>query len=325
MKISPQNIISFKGYDAAPINALYAEGEYCSKILPEMYDICDKEKINLRTTSDSDEWTQDSKTIIEKDNQAKCLANADVTNNFISGLNYYYKIPSKKIWPHITGGNSFIGKLPNGEKWMMAGRDELMRSGTESIEKEYGIKKENIYPISNPNFHLDMFIRPIGYPYVLVNDPDLAREKLKEIESDSIDYKELKEDFEKYESERDFTYASCDTVCKDLEAHGFIPIRIAGCFGGAVNFMNAVVNKHKDGKISYITNSSECKNPYYTMLQDIFERDLREKSNIDKVYYVKGGEHAYSKTYNHMMVKLKDLHGGIHCMTMEEPNFKAWV
>ena len=90
--------------------------------------------------------------------------------------------------------------------------------------------------------------------------------------------------------------------------------------------MNAIVNKHEDGTISYITNSTECENEFISNIQKAFEEELREKApNIDKVYFVCGNKDYITYDSNYIMDDLGIRNGGIHCMTLEEPNFSTWI
>ena len=66
-------------------------------------------------------------------------------------------------------------------------------------------------------------------------------------------------------------YCEVETTIKELESYGFKPIRVGGVYAsGEVNFLNAIVNKHEDGTISYITNSSNCNKAGYSKLEKIF-------------------------------------------------------
>ena len=243
-------------------------------------------------------------------------------------MKYKYGISSIRSDYIATGGNSFIGKYPNGEKWMMLGYDELATKSYQYIADLYGIKAENLIPIPQQYYHLDMFMRPVGYPYVLVDNPELSRKKLASMDMKlgSYDYVKINQGFKEYESQRQKHYASYEKVINSLENAGFIPIEIAGVFGSGINFMNAIVNKHPDGTISYITNSSKCDSPFVSKLEEEFEKELRQKiPNIDKVYFVRGNEQYTDSRMNHMIYHLENKGGGIHCMSLEEPNFKAWA
>lgn len=194
----------------------------------------------------------------------------------------------------------------------------------DTMAEEFGVKKENIFIIHQPNFHIDMNIRPIGYPYVLVNDPNLAIENLEHVPLG----KGIAEITENREEYRKKEYCEVETTIKELESYGFKPIRIGGVYAsGEVNFLNAVVNKHEDGTISYITNSSNCNKAGYSKLEKIFEKELKSKvPNLKKVYFVRGEKVGDKKLNigNAMMESLLRANGGVHCMTLEEPDFSKY-
>ena len=131
--------------------------------------------------------------------------------------------------------------------------------------------------------------------------------------------------FNSEELKRSMKYASHTKTVEALKKAGFIPIEIAGVYSRGINFMNAIVNSHPDGTISYITNSTSCKNPFISKLQEEFEADLRKKvPNIDKVYFVSGQKNIQTENLNYMMYNLNKRGGGLHCMTLEEVDFNAW-
>jgi hypothetical protein len=136
----------------------------------------------------------------------------------------------------------------------------------------------------------------------------------------------LNKNFKEFENARSADFASHKSAITALENAGFVPIEIAGVFGSGINFMNAIVNQHPDGKISYITNVSECETSFVSKLQVEFEKELRQKvPNIDKVHFVKGKDDSVGFMHNHLTYALDVKGGGIHCMTMEEPDFEAWA
>ena len=133
--------------------------------------------------------------------------------------------------------------------------------------------------------------------------------------------------FKAYKEGAERTYASPGEICDELKKLGFNPIRIGGVYYDGINFMNAIVNKHQDGTMTYISNSSECKNHIYTKLQKVFEKELKEKAPmITNCCFVKGEvpRHARFVEKSYMLDSLKHYHGGIHCMTLEEPDFEKW-
>ncbi|MBQ3642351.1 hypothetical protein II906_10585 [bacterium] len=328
------NSISFKGYDAAPLKNIYLCDMPDDLFDDELTSICEKENIGCQKVHFDESWAQDKSFIVEKDGEPYFLGAVSKSVKGNSGTFPY----------GIEGGNTFIGKYPDGQKWMLIGerkKGEIKEEDKKRISQLCNVPEENILLIPKPNFHLDMGIRPIGFPDVLVNDPELAEKALKKLDDGSQEYKNLKKMFDKDKKETCEQYASCDEICSALESRGFNPIRVAGVFYDGINFMNAVVNKHPDGKISYITNSSKCKNHIYNQLQDNFEAELKEKvPSLDKAYFVTGNENCifnlfYSQRYdgdlvnannsNFMINNLRYFKGGFHCMTLEEPNFEQWA
>lgn len=321
----------FKGYDAAPLKNIYKNKLICDDFDEELESICAKENITCKKVPSDESWIQDNSIVTEKNGEPYIVGELGIKNGIFDALPLY-----------IEGGNTFIGKFDNGQKWMMIGVEEndkeLSSSTRKSISKVYNIPKENIFGIPKPDFHLDLGIRPIGFPDVLVNDPDMAEDEVNKMDDGSGEYRKFKNKFDKFKREASNLYAPCDKICSALKDKGFNPIRVAGVFYDGVNFMNGIVNKHSDGKISYITNSSACKNHIYNKLQENFENELREKiPKIADIYFIKGNENCIlnrlmEDTYstdldksNYMMNTLRYYEGGLHCLTLEEPNFKEWA
>lgn len=329
MKTSTLNI-SFKGYDAAPLKRVFIERCTSGPIKHEMEQIAQCENFKLCLANDYIKWAQDDKTIIERDNKPHLVSNLRSDEGFMSDLQNTYGITTSYAKTFVTGGNSFIGKLPNGEKWMLIGEDEIHRNKTKKdIAKEYGIKEKNIHIIPQQNYHLDMFIRPIGYPYVLVDSPKLVEKKLKTMNwiKFPYDYTQLRNGFLEYERKRNHRgYTSSDDTIKALKKAGFKPIEVAAVLGSGINFMNAIVNQHQNGTISYITNSTACECSFFSELEKDFEKELREKvPNIDSVHFVAGKDFNSIYERNYMMANLEHKGGGIHCMSLEEPDFEMWI
>ncbi len=319
--------ISFKGYDAAPLKRIYLEANTCSPFLKEMQNVGKQEKIEITPIPSRRRWIQDMKTVIERDNKAFMLANTVPDESFFEALKQY-GINNYGTHHFQEGGNSFIGKYPNGEKWMIIGADAERYANTDLIAQAYGIKPENIHFIPQQDYHLDLTMRPIGYPYILVDDPELTKARIKKLEKefDSTELQYIKDNIEKGFLGYRGMYESCDTVVKELENLGFKPIRIAGVYSNEINFMNALVNQHADGKFSYITNSSKCDSPLKCRIQELFEEDLKKAvPNLDKIHFIAGEPPAGKPQINHLMDILNRQSGGLHCMTIEEPDFKAWA
>jgi len=222
-----------------------------------------------------------------------------------------------------------LGKKPDGEKYLLLGSTEQTMSIKSLVSKRFEVKPENIYYIQQQDYHLDMSLRPIGYPYVLVNNPEMALKN--EFKAKGVKTKS-KPTLEK-DNHKMLAYKKSLEQLKDA---GFIPIPIGAVYdagGASVNFMNAIVNKHNDGSISYITNSSKCDNHVISKYQKIFEKDLRLKlnelrkthedvPNLRDIYFIQGENYG---THNEVMENLLEGSGGVHCMSTEEPNFDVWA
>lgn len=323
MKINFQSP-TFKGYDALRLKALHLNYAAVMNLSSELDDVAHQEGFSLRTTFDQYKWAQDQKTIILK-RKKPILIYKEVLSDFDDKLYESFPMPQKASDYCVTGGNCFIGKFFNRDRWMLIGEDDFHSCNKEGIAKEYDIKPSNIIPLPQQDYHLDMFMRPIGYPYILINDPTLVSKKFASMdwEGYSEDFIDFEDRYKKQEKDRQRNQASHKKTINALKKAGFEPIRIAGVFGSGINFMNAIVNEHSNGTISYITNGSLSKNPFTKRFQESFERDLRQSvPNIDKVHFVCGEKHASG---NYLTDQISVFCGGLHCLTMEEPDFDVWA
>ena len=325
MKINDTKI-NFKGYDALPLKSIKLSKLFDGSIEHEMQEIGLRENILIDTFEYGSQWLQDIDTFIEKSNELQVISHFWMAREHIKELN---KTGSKvESSPYcIKGGNVFIGKYPNGEKWMLTGESEIFNKNLKEISETYEIKEENIHLIPLMNFHLDLFIRPIGYPYVLVNDDKMVNKETAKMEGKNKDLKKFRSDVINHQKNIQKKYpTTTDEVCKSLEELGFVPIRVPAVWGESVNFINAIVNQHKDGTISYITGSSKCENKYISSCEKIFEKILREKvPNLKNIYFVEGEKDDNNKGYgNKIMQSLKKFQGGLHCLTSEVPDFEIW-
>ena len=329
MRIYNCNNFNFKGYDALPLKRIYAEKNAGAKFEKEMQEVAQKEGFEFCLVEDDNwKWMQDQKTIIEKFGHPYIIAkNKSVSSEFMSEMANRFGINSHESDSFSTGGNTFIGKYPNGEKWMLIGEKENLKD-LDMVSRTYGIKRENIFTIPQQNFHIDMNIRPVGYPYVLVNDPDLVNKKFNNLQESwrrpkasyffESDHNQLNKRL------KEEGYSDCNSVCDALAEAGFIPIRIAGVYTRGINFMNAIVNKHEDGTMTYITNNPNLRDSAYCdTLKEDFAKTLKEMiPEIKNVYFI-GGE-TDTTGYNPITQSLNWGNGGLHCMTLEEPNFDIW-
>lgn len=326
MNISSPNLVSFKGYDAAPLKRIYLDYNYCGAFCDELKEIGKKENIDIAIEDDGTKWGQDHRVIINNNPKPEMLVDYNVSDIFIDAVKNKYNIDTKLSPYYITGGNSFLGKFDNGENWLILGDDAYIEDDVKETCDYYNVKEENIFPIPQQNFHIDMFMRPIGNNNILVNDEKTVLESLEKFK-DMPDFDELKYRVEAYFMRQNAHYAKSEETIETLKDYGFNPIPVAGVYVPSINFMNAIVNKHPDGTLSYITNSTKTPSDRFTLFQENFEQELKEKvPQIKNVYFVEGKKSAAdTPDYNYMMDNLGFNNGGLHCMTMEEPDFDRWA
>jgi hypothetical protein len=241
------------------------------------------------------------------------------------------------------------------------------------IALDLKINPENIVLVPQPDFHIDLAIRPLQYPYVLVHDPKLSETMTEDYAVSTVGQMEMiqgqkvvnnllnAEDYSPRHPE-EYTpqlfasspsvalaassfeaeaiaatgkYATCDEICRTLEAAGLKPIRIGGVFPYPeikdkakeepnpwlpANFLNAIVHQRKnltnsgsgETELVYITNDSGL--PH---LNALFEAQLKEKAPwVKRVEFV--GKSPKANTVSWMSTYLK-MSGGIHCLSVEEP------
>ena len=340
---------NFKGHDAGKIKCLYMQ-DRDNSVSSDMKKIAKQDGFELKfepIKSFDDlnifggvKWLQDVKAFIERNDKKFLLVDRFSCPEAEKSKDFYKNVKIESGQNFLTGGNYFIGKKQNGEKWLLIGKTnnifDFANKSNDEISKIYDVKKENIHYITSPRYHLDMTIRPIGYPYVLVNDLKKVEENIKKIKPQS-EAEKIPKMFSN-NAKREQEILKTKIQIRELEKAGFVPIPIAGIYGSyqydeeSLNFMNAIVNKHDDNSISYITNSTECDNETLSKLQNMFEKDLqsalknaqmqRKKKNIPlsklpkppilKDTFFVGGKKDDAE--NEMMYE--DF--GIHCLCLEE-------
>ena len=344
IQFSPQN---FKGYDATPIKSLYLGTPTCDPdldVIEDIKDVAKREGIKTYLlTSDNifedeipdnwvggymDPWNQDKMLFLENNKKVEVHA-ADGLWGLPHKLSQKFLtrgIKESDVWLKTACGNYFVGKKENGEKYILAG--EASEIDAKKIAEIQKIKPENIHIIPQSAFHIDMIVRPIGYPYILVNDEEKVEENIENLNATNSVKNNSKILAKKYRSDisRNGKQVSGKEIAKILESQGFKPILIGGLYSYGANFMNAIIHKRNDGNLVYITNSAENlgKGRAEEQLQKMFEKDLRKKvPNIAKVDFILGKEARFFGENNIFNYLISD--GGVHCMCAEEPDFDKWV
>jgi len=351
---------SFKGYDVIRLKGLYMQGLIKpgeKRIFNEMAKIAKEEHLDLFINQNNTKisknlsdniipdytlsiWGQDRKAFVKQKGVDTILENTK--EKVFSSSDFFpignYKIQAKEYIPR--GGNYYIGYKENGEKWAIVNSmeiyehfDKLSDKPTKELFcKLFDIKSQNIFMVNEFFRDLDEVIRPIGYPYVLVNDFSENLKNIDKLEMKFPDSKDIIAKLRKYSMQTVMV-----NLAETLKNYGFIPINIGGFYSENINFLNALAFKNKNNKISYITNSTKESCPELEYLEELFEKDIRAKvKDIEKVYFVSGGIKEIVQTNNNDMFTLTlpsqgseydntimdilaNRHGGIHCMTAEIP------
>ena len=366
LSINPN--LSFRGYDAIPLKGIYMQGMTSQgerEIFKEISDICKKEGVDVFVNENNTEiaktlqgktpdeelsvWAQDNKAFVENKYGKSLLWNAKEKVLEKLGELSYYKLIAQRNTPR--GGNYFLGYNDDGEKWLLINRQSIYddsnfdrygdEAKTEQWVKLFDVEPENIIKIPEFFGDLDEYIRPIGYPYILVNDYEKSLENLKKMHRKfprSPIYKKMRK---KLNYARMNPRIAENDYSEKLKERGFIPIKIGARYSEDINFINALAFKDKEDKVTFITNSTKHSLPELEYLEELFEEDLKTAApNIGNIYFVSGGEkkgdhdgvfylngkafeipHNGFKEGNTIMNILATRLGGIHCMTAEIPDF----
>lgn len=372
MKIAQVNKISFKGYDAIPLKGLYMQGlvSRCEQnIFNEMKTIADIENLEMHFNQNNSSisnnynynlvpdatlsiWGQDRKAFVENNN-VKTLLWDSIEEKLQSddlGTLKDYKVVESSYLPR--GGNYYLGYNQNGEKWLLINSMSVYNNEAfdmygdipikEHLAKFFDVEPKNIIVVKEFFKDLDEVVRPIGYPYILVDD---SAESLKNIEKLREKFPDCEETYNALKNyvenlDADIKFDMRKNLVSDLEQYGFIPIKIGGSYFHGINFLNAIAFKDRKGQVSYITNATKCSSPELEYLEKLFVSDLKEKfKNLGNIYFVSGGHLTKTQKYinsfrcdfelpdmgfknsNVIMDIYANRQGGIHCMTAEIPDF----
>lgn len=261
--------------------------------------------------------------------------------NICSKLAKLLGINSKMMKSHVEGGNVFQGLKQNGEKYILIGSQSIkntaklnnvsVKKAKELISQDFLVDRKNIYVIPQPGFHIDLQIRPLKFPDILVNDQKASENLLESLIKDKntppdlkLKYQEMLDISKKYMNPK---YADSDKIVQVLKKQGFNPIKIPAVFGDAdesaqwmldkeknvhlANYMNAIVQEDSHGNMHYITNSCGL-----DKLNKIFKENLKKLNlKINDVFFVSGDvlDNGHTSTESF----LRRNRGGLHCMVTE--------
>lgn len=343
---------AFKGYFACPLKEVHIQPDFASKnkqFLKEMFDKCsqyfdvvvqlpnkivrnfEELKFNSRggfECASSFPWGQDNKLFLDNAGETElAILHSSHSTAYVPELAKELGIKLKEIDFGIEGGNCFLGKKDNGEPIALIGKNAMGRWNGEKnpfyyfkkseIAKSLNIEPKNLHVISQPDFHLDMVLRPLEYPYILVGDSKLTLDLARKNNVDKDQIKFLTLENRKRVKNKEPWYASPDKIVKELKSRGFKPIKIPGLINDKkLNFMNAIVHKEPNGDLIYITNKTHIGFETGIDFEKIFVDYLKAKvPQIKKVIFIDGDGFIENE--------LKaDGGGGVHCRVAELPDFK---
>ena len=343
--------INFKGHEAQRLKGLVVQqtktfnGDY---LINELNSIAQQYKLNIIPSPISEVWTQDLFTITPK-------------GSVIAESDEYKKIISTRLGieqdnlsiEHEQGGNLFYVKNKKGKTLLLTGTDKF--DSDNKVLKEKGkYQADKIVQIPKADFHLDLFLTPIGDNKILLADDRLMlgaiakminkvrAEQLKEGNSQkeqehlNIAYFNLTKLYKKFKNEiSENAFEPTNKAKTILEKEGFdvisVPSRIYDNFGRELghklNYSNAVTFKTENNETVLITGKSHL-NDKMGLTEDIQQRigmnfetifvdSIKEHIKPENIHFVNGGE-----TFdNDLDTILWNYGGGLHCMCAEIPQF----
>lgn len=278
-------------------------------------------------------WLQDTITFLEGHT---ILLPASMTNNkALSKIIKDMGATEKASKSNLQGGDFFIGKNKKGEKFIIVGEEEFKggkghlydtkEEAIKLIANDFNISEENVFFIKNMDYHLDVDIRPLNYPYVLVQDDQLMEKTLEENGLGEISRRMKAYRQKENYSNQSETIASLKQEGLELEIIP-VPGRVIYFQGEddpqPLNFMNSIVHQKEDGKLIYITQKSTLSETTGIDFEEIFETHLKKACpQIEEVVFIEAKDAGGNNLLMHYLEKQG---GGLHCLTLEEPDFERW-
>lgn len=290
-------------------------------------------------------WMQDYITI--SPNKKMCALSFI---NFDKALAKAFGLTTSSPEWHVKGGNLFFVNDGKEDVLLIGSHDmrNLFPRRLNELKKTFNIEK--VYTLSQPDYHIDLGIRPLNNRNILVNDFEMMSEQLKKYILKAKEYLSINPDdssvqkvlqnletaLERHSSNvANSTLADADKISSELTALGFNPIRVPAalvnefvpgneydCFSHYIydsNFINAIVHERPDKSLLYLTNQ-----PAETICTDAESSIGAKKIGFDlKTIF----EDAVKKYVNKADIRylstqeiLKNKSGGIHCLFAEIPS-----
>lgn len=339
--------INFKGHEAQHLKGLVVQqtksfnGEY---LIQELNAIAQQYKLNILPSPISEVWTQDLFTVTPK---GRVIAESEEYKKIAESFLNLNQEDNEKI-PHEQGGNLFYVKNKEGKTVIITGVEHLQKNNVN--KNQYHADK--VIKIPKADFHIDLFLTPIGDNKILLADDHLMLEQLSkmmnkleieqkkegndEIEQQALNialfdvtklYKKFKSEISKNEFE------STNKIKSILEKEGFevisVPSRIYDSLGGELghklNYSNAVTFKTENDETVLITGKSNLNERMGLTesiqkrigmnFESIFIDAVKDHIKPENIHFVIGGEDYYGNLDS----ILWNYGGGLHCMCTEIP------
>ena len=300
--------MAFKGYDARPLRGGiftrdFGGGKPFYSLMTEVANILNKENVDVFVQTSNGilkndfqnggaapfwPFVQDRITFFKNNSFiAKGVFGLDPKSDEISKFFNINPINEKF---HIEGGNYFFINDRFRES-VLIGKDEFGIQPFKKIQEFFG--KKPLCPVFQPDYHLDLSVRPLNNRTVLVNDPEMLadsvrdaiknakivfeKDKSSQLETVIKNLETIYEEIKLSNTQHD-SKARYKKLRQDLKSYKFNIIRVPGCVTeplkmarplgnglGAkllednkytLNFMNAIVHERPDRSLVYITNKS---------------------------------------------------------------------
>ena len=342
--------INFKGHEAQPLEALVVQkteafnGEH---LINELNAIAQQYKLNIIPSPIDEVWTQDLFTVTPK---GRVIAESEEYKKIASSYLHLNQEDNEKI-PHEQGGNLFYVKNKKGETVIITGIGHLEKN---KVNKNY-YQADKVIKIPKADFHVDLFLTPIGDNKILLADDNLMLEQLSkmvkklEIEQKKegnsareqqdlnialFDVTKLYKKFKGEISKNEF--CSTSKIKSILQKEGFevisVPSRIYDSLGGELghklNYSNAVTFKTENNETVLITGKSNLnekmgltesiQNRIGMNFESIFIDTVKDLIKPENIHFVEGGEDHHGNLDS----ILWNYGGGLHCMCAEIPQIK---
>ena len=365
------NNISFQGYDARPLKGIFTRdggfGKSFYGLAAQTAEILNREGVDVfiqtpkkilkndfsdikPNFSNFWPWVQDRLAFFpNKTVESKYLTRED-TN--LKDIKEMFRLPIKEIGNHIEGGNYFFIKDGDNDV-VLLGNEELCLKKSKSIKEFFG--KYKVITLSQPDFHLDLSIRPLNNKRILVNDPKMlmkelnngikrakgvyAKEKDPQLKTVIRKLSYLKDEILESNQEYD-TLNKYKILQQELKYNKFNVIKVPGLIikpgNGVVagqplfladikykmNFMNAIVHERADKSLVYVAGKSVLDEqlgltPEIAEKIDFsFERIF--KKSLNEIIAEDDIHFVGDKTISNI---LKNNYGSVHCLFAEIPKY----